>query len=52
MSQRPNIVSTSGGIGLLAGGGEMGERIVAFDWSLTPLGPLAVWPQCSRLSCG
>ena len=24
---------------LLAGGGEMGERIRAFDWSGTPLGP-------------
>ena len=23
----------------LAGGGEMGERIRAFDWSRTPLGP-------------
>jgi GAF domain-containing protein len=45
MSQRPHNVSTSGGIGLLAGGGEMGERTRTFDWSLTPLGPLADWPQ-------
>ena len=29
----------------LAGGGEMGERIRAFDWSNTPLGPIDQWPQ-------
>ena len=27
------------------GGGEMGERIRAFDWSTTALGTLAHWPQ-------
>jgi len=32
----------------LAGGGEMGERIRAFDWSKTPLGPPAHWPQSLR----
>ena len=32
----------------LAGGGEMGERIRAFDWSSTPLGPIASWPQSLR----
>ncbi|WP_244470507.1 PAS domain-containing sensor histidine kinase [Microvirga vignae] len=26
-------------------GGEMGERIRAFDWSQTSLGPLKAWPQ-------
>src|SRR5579885_1080882 len=26
-------------------GGEMGARMRAFDWSRTPLGPLAHWPQ-------
>lgn len=30
---------------LLAGGGEMGERIRAFDWSTTPLGSPEQWPQ-------
>lgn len=25
--------------------GEMAERIRAFDWSATPLGPIASWPQ-------
>lgn len=26
-------------------GGEMGERIRAFDWSQTPMGPISSWPQ-------
>jgi hypothetical protein len=30
---------------LLAGGGEMGERMRAFDWSKTPVGPPEDWPQ-------
>lgn len=29
----------------LIGGGEMGERTRAFDWSGTSLGPIARWPQ-------
>jgi PAS domain S-box-containing protein len=29
----------------LAGGGEMGERMRALDWTRTPLGPVAGWPQ-------
>src|SRR5689334_4101093 len=29
----------------LRGGGEMGERIRAKDWSTTPLGPVEWWPQ-------
>jgi signal transduction histidine kinase/DNA-binding response OmpR family regulator len=32
----------------LAGGGEMGGRIRAFDWASTPLGPTATWPQSLR----
>ena len=32
----------------LAGGGEMGERIRAFDWAKTPLGPVEQWPQSLR----
>ena len=32
-------------LSFLAGGGEMGERTRAFDWSSTPLGPAAGWPQ-------
>src|SRR5688572_15939677 len=29
----------------LSGGGEMGERIRAFDWANSPLGPVETWPQ-------
>ena len=32
----------------LAGGGDMGERIRAFDWAATPLGPPEVWPEVLR----
>jgi hypothetical protein len=33
----------------LADGGEMGERMQAFEWSSTPLGPLERWPQSQLL---
>jgi PAS domain S-box-containing protein len=29
----------------LAGGGEMGERMRALDWTKTPLGSVTAWPQ-------
>src|SRR5690349_11138002 len=32
-------------LAFLAGGGEVGARTRAFDWSKTPLGPTAAWPQ-------
>jgi PAS domain S-box-containing protein len=32
----------------LVGGGEMGARIRAQDWSRTPLGPIEAWPQSLR----
>jgi len=32
----------------LVGGGEMGARIRAHDWSRTPLGPIEAWPQSLR----
>jgi signal transduction histidine kinase len=32
----------------LVGGGEMAEVIQAIDWSKTPLGPIASWPQSLR----
>ena len=35
-------------LAFLAGGGEMGERIRAFDWSRTPLGPIGGWPHSLR----
>ena len=34
----------------LAGGGEMGALIRSMDWSATPLGPIAQWPQSLRTS--
>jgi hypothetical protein len=36
----------------LSGGGKMGERICAFDWGPTPLGPISGWPQCLRTALG
>src|ERR1700727_744663 len=32
------------------GGGEMGERTRALDWSKTPVGPVAEWPQSLRIA--
>jgi PAS domain S-box-containing protein len=32
-------------LGFLAGGGQMGERMRALDWTKTPLGPPEHWPQ-------
>ena len=33
---------------VLAGGGEMGAMMRAFDWSKTPVGPVDHWPQSLR----
>src|SRR6185503_12935731 len=35
---------TSADLSFLKGGGEMGERMRAFDWSSSPVGPAAEWP--------
>jgi signal transduction histidine kinase/DNA-binding response OmpR family regulator len=35
-------------VNFLSGGGELGGLIRAHDWSATPLGPLAGWPQSLR----
>ena len=43
----PQHEATDEQLGYLAGG-EMGERIRAFDWSMTPLGPAERWPQSLR----
>jgi signal transduction histidine kinase/DNA-binding response OmpR family regulator len=40
--------SVGGTTAWLAGGGEMGERIRAFDWASTSLGPTTSWPQSLR----
>jgi hypothetical protein len=34
---------------VFAGGGEMGARMRALDWSATVLGPLEQWPQSLRV---
>ncbi|HTT82048.1 MAG TPA: ATP-binding protein, partial [Rhizomicrobium sp.] len=34
---------------ILAGGGEMGERIRALDWSRTPIGPIEEWSPTLRI---
>jgi hypothetical protein len=33
---------------VFAGGGDMGARMRAFDWSATDLGPVEHWPQSLR----
>lgn len=38
----------SRGHDFLSGGGELGARIRAFDWSSMPLGPVERWPQSLR----
>ena len=35
----------AGSLDFLTGGGAMGERMRALDWSRTPLGPAGQWPQ-------
>lgn len=35
---------------LFLNGGEIGALIRAYDWSTTPLGPMAGWPQSLRVS--
>ena len=36
----------------LTGGGTMGARIRAYDWSASPLGPSETWPQPLRITLG
>jgi signal transduction histidine kinase/DNA-binding response OmpR family regulator len=33
---------------VLAGGGELGQRMRSMDWARTPLGPVESWPQSLR----
>jgi hypothetical protein len=44
LSEDPPI----GDHGFLSGGGEMGARMRAIDWSKTVLGPVAAWPASLR----
>jgi signal transduction histidine kinase len=43
-----NQTPAKAGGDFLSGGGEMGERMRALDWSERPLGPLQDWPQSLR----
>lgn len=44
-----NSVATNA-FSFLSGGGEMGERIMSYNWSETTLGPIDTWPQSLRTS--
>src|SRR5215203_1838363 len=45
MKTSPEQLSPRAVLDGFAGGGEMGERMSAFDWTQTPLGPVESWPQ-------
>ena len=44
----PSTIADAAGIDVLNGGGECGRLIGERDWSTTPLGPIAEWPQSLR----
>lgn len=44
--------TSSGGADFLSGGGEMAERIRAFDWTTTGMGPIADWPVSIKTTIG
>jgi transcriptional regulator with GAF, ATPase, and Fis domain len=43
-----DLIKTQLSESVFAGGGEMGARMRALDWSTTALGPLEQWPQSLR----
>lgn len=45
--QKREVLSRRGSLGV-DGGGEMGELTRTFDWSKTPVGRIAEWPQSLR----
>lgn len=49
MNQRGKQAPERDPYAFLAGGGEMGERTRAFDWSKTPVGPVTGWPQSLKI---
>jgi hypothetical protein len=52
MTDADQLSSGTGSLPFLAGGGEMGERTRAFDWSATPPGAPASWPQGLQAAVG
>ncbi|MGD0136607.1 MAG: sigma 54-interacting transcriptional regulator [Bryobacteraceae bacterium] len=47
-----DLIKTQLSESVFAGGGEMGVRMRALDWSATTLGPLDHWPQSLRTCVG
>ena len=45
-------VNARGGADFLKCSGEMADRIRAFEWASTPLGPIEVWPQSLKTATG
>jgi signal transduction histidine kinase len=52
MSRVPYIPVPESELAFLAGGGAMGERMRAHDWSRTPLGAPTRWPQALKTLVG
>ncbi len=48
-SQPESASNVAGGQECFLGGSEMGERMRAFDWSKTPLGPAETWSPALRM---
>lgn len=48
MNRSDRLASDADPLAFLMGGGEMGSLIRSMDWSKTPLGPVAEWPQSLR----
>jgi hypothetical protein len=48
MGAKHEMTSSADPFALLSRGGEMGERIRAFDWTQTPLGPPEAWSPALR----
>ncbi|MGZ4826824.1 MAG: hypothetical protein ACXVY9_05615, partial [Terriglobales bacterium] len=49
-TSKATLATDAGELSVLSGGGEMGARTRAFDWSQTPLGPVEKWPQSLKTS--
>ncbi len=47
-----DLIKTRLSESVFAGGGEMGARMRAFDWTATALGPVEQWPQSLRACVG
>ena len=52
MLQPMRKVESGGEAGFLTGGGEMAHIIATFDWSKTPMGPIANWAAAIRTTVG